>query len=124
MTVYFSSLVNNAVGVLTSTLSDKSSNLDFIRGFGIFLAITPWQHQPPEFLRGQRATEETFATAGEIAAASCRPVSDQRGPADYKRHLAGELTRRVLRTAVQRARHPGEAAHSGQPTGPDPAGLA
>jgi carbon-monoxide dehydrogenase medium subunit len=77
-----------------------------------------------EFLRGQRATEETFATAGEIAAASCRPVSDQRGPADYKRHLAGELTRRVLRTAVQRARHPGQAAHSGQPTGPDPAGLA
>jgi aerobic carbon-monoxide dehydrogenase medium subunit len=57
-----------------------------------------------EFLRGQQANEETFGRAGEIAAASCRPVSDQRGPADYKQHLARELTTRVLRRAVERAR--------------------
>ena len=31
-------------------------------------------------------------------------VTDQRGPADYKRHLAGELTKRALRLAVARAR--------------------
>jgi carbon-monoxide dehydrogenase medium subunit len=31
------------------------------------------------------------------------PVADQRGPVDYKRHLANELTRRVLRTACARA---------------------
>jgi carbon-monoxide dehydrogenase medium subunit len=29
-------------------------------------------------------------------------VSDNRGSADYKRHLADELTRRTLRTAVDR----------------------
>jgi aerobic carbon-monoxide dehydrogenase medium subunit len=56
-----------------------------------------------EFLRGQQANEETFGRAGEIAAASCRPVSDQRGPADYKQHLARELTTRVLRIAAERA---------------------
>lgn len=56
-----------------------------------------------EFLRGAPATEESFARAGELAAASCRPVSDQRGPADYKRHLARELTIRSLRCAWQRA---------------------
>jgi len=56
-----------------------------------------------EFLRGAPATEESFARAGELAAASCRPVSDQRGPADYKRHLARELTVRSLRHAWQRA---------------------
>jgi aerobic carbon-monoxide dehydrogenase medium subunit len=56
-----------------------------------------------EFLRGAPATEESFARAGELAAASCRPVSDQRGPADYKRHLARELTVRSLRRAWQRA---------------------
>jgi aerobic carbon-monoxide dehydrogenase medium subunit len=56
-----------------------------------------------EFLRGAPATEESFARAGELAAASCRPVSDQRGPADYKRHLACELTVRSLRRAWQRA---------------------
>ena len=57
-----------------------------------------------EFLRGAPATEESFARAGEIAAEHCRPASDQRGPADYKRHLARELTTRALRRALRRAR--------------------
>ena len=56
-----------------------------------------------EFLRGAPATEESFRRAGEIAAEHCRPVADQRGPADYKRHLACELTIRALRTAARRA---------------------
>jgi aerobic carbon-monoxide dehydrogenase medium subunit len=55
-----------------------------------------------EFLRGAPATEESFARAGQIAAEHCRPVSDQRGPADYKRHLAQELTIRALRQALAR----------------------
>ena len=50
------------------------------------------------------ATEATLARAGEIAAEHCRPSSDQRGPADYKRHLARELTVRALRRALDRAR--------------------
>jgi len=57
-----------------------------------------------EFLRGAPATEESFARAGEIAAEHCRPASDQRGPADYKRHLAHELTARALRRALRRTR--------------------
>src|SRR5215472_5708756 len=55
-------------------------------------------------LRGAPATEATLAQAGEIAAEHCRPSSDQRGPADYKRHLARELTVRALRRALDRAR--------------------
>ena len=57
-----------------------------------------------DFLRGAPATEESFARAGQIAAEHCRPASDQRGPADYKRHLASELTARALRLAARRAR--------------------
>ena len=56
------------------------------------------------FLRGKPATPESFKRAGEIAAEHCRPVSDQRGPADYKRHLASELTARALSRALDRAR--------------------
>ncbi|GEL19615.1 FAD binding domain-containing protein [Pseudonocardia asaccharolytica] len=56
-----------------------------------------------DFLRGRPATEESFAAAGRIAAAHCNPVADQRGPVDYKRHLAGELTTRALRRAAARA---------------------
>jgi carbon-monoxide dehydrogenase medium subunit len=55
-------------------------------------------------LVGKPATEETFAEAGRAAAAACEPVSDMRGSADYKRHLAGELTIRTLRTSVERVR--------------------
>ena len=47
-------------------------------------------------LRGRAPSAEAFAEAGRIAAESCRPVTDSRGSADYKRHLAGELTRRTL----------------------------
>jgi carbon-monoxide dehydrogenase medium subunit len=54
-------------------------------------------------LRGQRPQEELFVEAGRLAAAACEPVQDQRGPIDYKRHLADELTRRVLRRACARA---------------------
>jgi carbon-monoxide dehydrogenase medium subunit len=57
-----------------------------------------------EFLRGKLATAENFAEAGAIAARTCNPVADQRGPVDYKRHLAQELTVRALRRAAARAR--------------------
>jgi aerobic carbon-monoxide dehydrogenase medium subunit len=57
-----------------------------------------------EALCERRPTEELFAEAGRLAAAASSPVEDQRGPVDYKRHLADELTRRVLRRATQRAR--------------------
>src|SRR5215510_12411361 len=57
-----------------------------------------------EFLHGASASEDNFARAGQIAAEHCRPVSDQRGPATYKRHLAAELTARALRRALRRAR--------------------
>ena len=56
-----------------------------------------------EFLRGAPAASDSFAQAGQIAAQHCRPSSDQRGPADYKRHLVGELTVRALRRACRRA---------------------
>jgi carbon-monoxide dehydrogenase medium subunit len=63
--------------------------------------------QAEAFLAGKPATEESFAQAATIAAQHVSPVSDQRGPADYKRHLTAELTGRALRAAVRRAR--GEA---------------
>jgi aerobic carbon-monoxide dehydrogenase medium subunit len=56
-----------------------------------------------ERLRGSSPSEELFAEAGEIAAADCQPFADGRGPVDYKRHLAGVLTRRALSRATARA---------------------
>lgn len=61
-----------------------------------------------EALVGRPATEEVFADAGRRAAEACNPVTDMRGTADYKRHLASELTIRTLRTAVERVRSSSE----------------
>jgi aerobic carbon-monoxide dehydrogenase medium subunit len=80
---------------------------DTITDAGVGLTAVGAEHfaapEAEEFLRGAPATEETFVRAGEIAAGNCSPSADQRGPADYKRHLAGELTTRALRRACRRA---------------------
>ncbi len=55
-----------------------------------------------EAVVGTEPSEDVFAAAGRAAAAAARPVSDTRGTVEYKRHLADELTRRVLRRACQR----------------------
>src|SRR2546421_525528 len=54
-------------------------------------------------LRGRPPSEEAFAEAARRASQDCDPIADQRGPADYKRHLARELTLRALRRAAERA---------------------
>jgi carbon-monoxide dehydrogenase medium subunit len=53
-----------------------------------------------DYLRGGPVSEARFVAAGRIAAEHCNPVADQRGPVDYKRHLAGELVTRALRLAA------------------------
>jgi aerobic carbon-monoxide dehydrogenase medium subunit len=87
-----------AVWLADGRISDVGIGLTAV-GAAHFVAA-----EAEEFLRGQPADEAAFARAGQIAAAHCNPASDQRGPAGYKRHLVSELTVRVLRLAVSRAR--------------------
>jgi carbon-monoxide dehydrogenase medium subunit len=54
-------------------------------------------------LAGQAPTTDAFSAAAALAAEDCSPNTDQRGSAEYKRHLAHELTLRALRTATARA---------------------
>jgi carbon-monoxide dehydrogenase medium subunit len=58
-----------------------------------------------ELMRGRAPSEELFAEAGRLASDACSPVADGRGPVDYKRHLAGVLTKRAVRRATARALH-------------------
>jgi aerobic carbon-monoxide dehydrogenase medium subunit len=58
-----------------------------------------------ELLRGRPPSDELFEQAEAIGSEDCSPVADGRGPVDYKRHLAGVLTKRALRRAAARARH-------------------
>jgi carbon-monoxide dehydrogenase medium subunit len=64
-----------------------------------------------DFLAGKPADEGTFAQAAEMAAAAARPISDKRGTVEYRKHVAGVLTRRTLAIAVERARGKAAIAH-------------
>jgi xanthine dehydrogenase FAD-binding subunit len=69
------------------------------------VAPTPiFAREASEFLAGKPATAETFAQAGVEARKVARPISDMRGPAEYRVHLVGVLVKRVLAEAVKRAR--------------------
>jgi carbon-monoxide dehydrogenase medium subunit len=52
---------------------------------------------------GGPPSDEQFAHAAALARKGCAPVTDQRGSAEYKRHVVGVLTERVLRRATERA---------------------
>ena len=74
-------------------------------GIGLAAVGAPHFRSPAgeDLLRGGPPTEERLAAAAAAAGEECDPVSDQRGPADYKRHLAKELTLRAQRRAAARA---------------------
>jgi carbon-monoxide dehydrogenase medium subunit len=55
------------------------------------------------FLVGRALDEASLAEATRLAMEVCDPVADQRGDADYKRAMAGEMTRRALLKAQSRA---------------------
>ncbi len=56
-----------------------------------------------EALRGRPLDEPAIAEAARLAMSICDPAPDQRGDADYKVAMSGEMTRRALRTARARA---------------------
>jgi carbon-monoxide dehydrogenase medium subunit len=56
-----------------------------------------------QWLAGKPATEASFAEAGELAKKVATPITDMRGPAEYRVHLVGVLVKRTLLRAAQRA---------------------
>jgi carbon-monoxide dehydrogenase medium subunit len=54
-------------------------------------------------LEGQALTAQKIEEAATLAVEAARPISDQRGSAEFRRHLVRVLTRRTLTTALARA---------------------
>ena len=68
------------------------------------VAETPFAATDAEaVLAGKPPSDGLFRQAGAAAAAQSRPAGDVRGPIEYKRAMAAELTLRALRRATQRA---------------------
>jgi aerobic carbon-monoxide dehydrogenase medium subunit len=56
-----------------------------------------------DFLKGKKPDAATIAQAAQLAAEAAQPSSDLRGPAEYKKGLVKELSKRALSHAVERA---------------------
>jgi carbon-monoxide dehydrogenase medium subunit len=69
------------------------------------VAPTPIRATSAEaMLKGQLASEDSFASAAKTTAAECKPISDIRGSAEFRRHLVETMTKRMLHRAANRAR--------------------
>ncbi len=77
---------------------------DIIKDTRIVLgAVSPVPVRAKEaenFLKGKQASEELFEEAGVIASGECRPISDIRASAEYRRDMVRVFTRRALNKAV------------------------
>lgn len=70
------------------------------------VAPTPLRAREAEAaLEGKEITPALIEQAAELAVQAARPISDQRGSAEFRRHLVRVLTRRTLTTAFERARN-------------------
>jgi aerobic carbon-monoxide dehydrogenase medium subunit len=54
-------------------------------------------------LRGKALNDASMAQAAKLAMSICEPATDQRGDAEYRTAMAGEMTQRALRGAAERA---------------------
>jgi len=60
-------------------------------------------HDVEDLLTGETLDDGRIEQAGQAAAAATDPAEDLRGNAEYKAHVAGEMTRRALRQAAAQA---------------------
>lgn len=68
------------------------------------VAPTPLRaREAEEILAGQRVSAELLGAASRAAAAACRPISDARGSAEYRREMVAVLTRDAIAAAFEHA---------------------
>ncbi len=60
-----------------------------------------------EAILGSKIDDESLARAAKAASLVGNPISDKRGTAEFRRHIAGVLAKRAIRAAAQRAQQRG-----------------
>lgn len=73
-------------------------------GIGAVAPTPLYAAEASDFLKGKPADEATFQQAGDLVRKIAKPISDMRGPAEYRVHLVGVLVARSLAAAAERAR--------------------
>ncbi len=68
-------------------------------------APTPLRAKKAEgILIGKELNDEIFEEAGRIASEECEPISDIHASEEYRRHLVSVLTKRLLKSSMERAK--------------------
>lgn len=94
--------VNVAVNLELENDGETVKNLKFVMGS---VSIRPLvSKEIPALLIGQKLSDELLEEAAEAARSEAKPISDLRASAEYRRHVVGVLTRRVLKNAYDAAR--------------------
>jgi carbon-monoxide dehydrogenase medium subunit len=69
------------------------------------VAPTPLKAREAEaYLAGKALDDANLSEAARLAMSICEPAPDQRGDAEYKIAMCGEMTRRALQAAAKRAK--------------------
>lgn len=84
------------------SVSEKGA-IETVRASYLSVSLTPLVLDLSEAFADGTASEANLDAAAQIAAAGVDPETDIHATADYRRHLAGVLTRRVVRDAYARA---------------------
>ena len=94
------------VGVAASVVLDETGE-QFVSAriaLGAVAATPLFAKESSELLVGQPVNDATITKAAQAACELARPIDDMRGTKEFRRHVTGILTQRVLRAAVFRAR--------------------
>jgi len=97
------------VGVGASVVLDSSKKKIISSRIALAsVAPTPlFIESAEEALKGQEISDDVIAQAAKIAMDSTQPITDMRGPAEFRKHLVGVLTKRALHQAISRAKEEG-----------------
>jgi len=93
-----------SAGVWVQLSADKSTFTAARIALGAVAPTPLFVAEAGAALVGQPVGAAAIQAAGEAAKAAARPISDMRGSAEQRKHLAAVMTRRALEIAVDRAR--------------------
>lgn len=93
-----------AVAGSAAVLKRKGSIIASARIVLSAVAPTPLlAKEASQFLAGKEPSEKVIYQAGEIASRECKPITDVRGSAEFRRHLVKILTTEAIKSAFRRA---------------------
>ncbi|KAA1422639.1 xanthine dehydrogenase family protein subunit M [Mumia zhuanghuii] len=93
-------------GVAAVVSVGENGAIETVRASYLAVAPTPHVLDLSEAFVDGTASDRNLDAAAEIASGALDPDADIHGTADYRRHLSGVLTRRVVRDAYTRATAP------------------